>query len=286
MGKAIYFLIIITYYFTHRLRSPTNSENVACATLQIIFNDCNSYFRHLYDELYDNKCDRFFRSSNNSLTATEGQDKARRLAERQKDTNFELYHPKAHSEDKIYYILNKNYKMYIDEAWNENTNIAKTIKAVILHIHTRFDMCASCTNCLSWELKSGVAQFIIDYCHTKNSHKQATYFTALVSSRQPHIVWGHDRRTLPKSPPLHNVIGTQYLFDLYQRRLNLSQDLFNRGHEDFAQAAVSSFFPPSDSSSYLFARADSNTIKIWLSREGNILGICHINLSRSKVSVE
>jgi len=243
-------------------RLPTNTTNIALASLQVIVQEGGLkefYFFHLQDSMQGpggmKVPARFFSSAKNSLSSP-----AYIHLETKKDgfsslrpstfggENFGKYHPFAHSEDKIFYLLNKDYKKFINAIPLGN----KKIRAVILHLHTRLDMCGSCAYALDWELKNGqgFGPKIFKHCQFLNGrgHHGSLAVSALVSSRQEHLVWGASRRTLPEGPPqpvFCYYTPPQGHYNTAHAAFSSSIDLDNfSGTRQFAQSIMPAFNDP------------------------------------------
>lgn len=243
-------------HYDNGFRAPINSENIAYASLQVIFDDSSAQFVHITDTVGGRKQQqvRYFSSStHDSVFSREARDrlnlkKDANLASKPNSFNtddFDLYHPNAHSEDKIYYELSRHYRKYLDKAWGRKPNGTSKIIGVVLHLHTRFDMCGSCAYALDWELNDpqGFGQAILEYCYRLNASRTLTHFSTLVSSRQGFLVWGKERRTLPEGPPLISEPGDyQADYGVYRRQIDLASDL--SVPKKFAQSVVPAFLPP------------------------------------------
>lgn len=243
-------------HHTYGLRSPTNSENSAYASLQIIFDDFSSQFSHITDvvggtEPVETRC--FSSSGHNSHFAGKAMIRLEMKFDAflsSKPSSFTpnelcLYHPTSHSEDKIYYALSEVYRKHIDAAWERKSDGITAIIGVVLHLHTRFDMCGSCAYALDWELNDarGFGQSIIEHCNRLNAGRIITHFSALVSSKQVFLVWGKERRTLPTPPPfLSDHAHYELYYDNYKRQIDFANDLAIP--KKFAQAVVPAFLPP------------------------------------------
>ncbi len=187
--------------------TPTNKENIALASLQVITKGASplkSSFVHLEDEIGGRHIQRtrFFKSTQSRLSA---QAYDRLFEKMRSDTPskpntfdhdvYKYYHKSAHSEDKIFYLLSQEFESLIEGATAGLDPKTDKICAVILHIHTRFDMCGSCAYALDWELddrnKNGFGYKIFDFVqHRNRDHQLPVNVSAIVSSRQEHLVWG------------------------------------------------------------------------------------------------
>jgi len=236
----------------HFLKAPTNKTNFAVAFLEVIMKYDEGKFSRDFVELNDLLDGRsptpttFFSSATsrwkkNAYTRLE----SRMYADNSLKPNsfdgldFSIYHPKAHSEDTIFYVVSRAYRKIIKDIKDKEENIGKKIRAVILHMHTRFDMCGSCAYSLDWELKEGFGRDIFTYCQTLNESKLLPVSVgALVSSRQEYLVWGPSRRTLPV-PPLVSADSAAVLREEYIRTIDFDEDL--DGPKTFAQMVVAPF---------------------------------------------
>lgn len=235
------------------LLAPTNKTNFALASLEVILKDFEGVFYRDSVELNDwfdggvPTLTPFFSSAPSKLTG----DAYRRLEIRMRSDNllkpnsfdgddFSIYHPKAHSEDKIFYVVSREYRKIIDAIKAKEENAGKNIRAVVLHIHTRFDMCGSCAYSLDWELKDGFGRDIFKYCRKLNKNKSLVSVGALVSSRQEYLVWGPSRRTLPVPPLVRTAgISDKELRDEYERTIAFDSDL--DGPKTFSQMLIKPF---------------------------------------------
>lgn len=234
---------------------PTNKENIALASLEVIFKDPAGAFTSQYIELQDQisemgerKYTRFFSSKTSHLS-----DHAYKRLEQKMwfdipskpssfDTyDFSYYHKTAHSEDKIFHLVSRDYDRMIRSCWDARGATDKKIRAVILHIHSRFDMCGSCSYSLDWELKEGFGKSILNLCRTLNaSSLRPIDISSFVSSRQEYLVWGPSRRTLPVPPLLRDPSSTDAeLRDEYKRVIDFSAEL--SASKTFAQSVVQPF---------------------------------------------
>jgi len=266
-------------------RSPTNTKNVALASLQIILKDGDNYdsrFIHIQNQykstidrgsdarifysygkpktpdLRDIRVKAFYKIKDHFNEKTKVAKKTLVSCPSKIDRCFETYHQDVHSEDRIFYELGGKYHSkdgelvpgyirYIDECLKTD-GLTSPILAVVLHIHTRFDMCGTCAYALSWELNSsyGFGDGIFNYCNELNNsipYTKPISFSSLVSSRQSHLVWGSDRRTLPDGPPSIPIYDQKRLFAEYSSPISLG-DLSKR--KKFAQSVIPSFLssPP------------------------------------------
>lgn len=222
-------------------RSPINSENIALACLQIIFADSTTSFMHIPNnigtlgEMYT----RYFGSGANSskdkgnshrhlLNKVNFRCKSKPHSFKKEDLIFS--HPVSHSEDVIYYNMNTKYCEYINFIRNKSQD--KKIEGVILHMHTKFDMCGSCTYALDWEMKypNGFADKIKNHCHELNHDKHiSVHVSAMVSSRQGFLVWDLERRSLPSAPPAHyDRPYSDANYEEYKRGIELVADFSNK----------------------------------------------------------
>lgn len=251
-----------------QLRPPINSENVAFASLQIIFDDFSAQFVHLTDTVGGRTPQHvraFSSSTYNSHTSGEA---ITRLHQKRGENfpskpnsfdtgDFLLYHPNAHSEDKIYYVLSRDYRTHIDQAWRHKPTPTSKIIGVVLHLHTRFDMCGSCSYALDWELNhpEGFGAKILQCCQRLNQTSKALVsFSTLVSSRQGFLVWDKERRTLPEPPPLANPGNYDDDYGVYKRQIGFEEDL--SAPKRFAQAVIPPFLPRiSENPVYEFAKS-------------------------------
>lgn len=239
------------HYSPLYLRSSANKENLALASLQIIMKkpDGTHDFRFVHitsngsrdfssSAPYDNAVKTYFSQKARSGDPLDA--KPSHLSD------CDIYHFKPHSEDRIFYEFSIRYKDYINAAINRDQT--GSILAVVLHIHTRFDMCGTCAYMLNWELKnkSGFGKKIFDYCSGLNNRlfprSPPISFSSLVSSRQDYLVWGPGRRTLPEGPPLTRPLQSpRDLHSAYRKRIDFSVDL--SAERKFAQSFVPSFLP-------------------------------------------
>lgn len=238
------------------LRPPTNSENVAYASLQIIFDDHSAQFIHITDTVggrVQRQVRHFSSSTYDSFFSREARErlnlkKTATLTSKPNsfDTDdLDIYHPNAHSEDKVYYTLSKHYRKYLNTVWDKRPSETSKIIGVVLHLHTRFDMCGSCAYALDWELNhpQGFGHAILEYCNRLNATRTLTHFSALVSSRQGFLVWGKERRTLPEDPPFISNLGTYSAdYGMYKMQIDFANDLSTP--KKFAQSIVPAFLPP------------------------------------------
>jgi len=267
-------------------RPPTNKENLALASLQVTMKNPDGSHDVRLAHIFNSSrhpIDRHFFSyglSHDVRNHFELKVKNKTVVALPNNLDFwQLYHSTPHSEDGIFYEIGgvyaykgytkHGYAHYIDEILGKGSRGA--ILGVVLHIHTRFDMCGTCAYSLSWELNSplGFGNGIFAYCSELNKgipKSQPISFSALVSSRQSHLVWGPDRRTLPSGCPLPDVtIPSEDLWGEYTRKIDFSEDLSKKRR--FAQSATPPFFPvppPAVSSSplYDFAIGLSNAFRI------------------------
>ena len=233
---------------------PTNKENIALASLEVIFKDPAGAFTSQYFDLQDQiggtvrRNTPFFSSKQSHLSYCA----YNRLEQRMRsdipskpssfDTDdFRYYHKTAHSEDKIFHLVSRDYDSMIRNCWDARGAVDKKIRAVILHIHSRFDMCGSCAYSLDWELKEGFGKSILDLCRTLNvSSLHPIDISSFVSSRQEYLVWGPSRRTLPVPPLLRDPSSTEaQLRDEYKKVIDFSSDL--SASKTFAQSVVPPF---------------------------------------------
>jgi hypothetical protein len=194
MGNAI-FRDPKFYSDPYSYKSPTNTTNVALASLEVIMKIDATH--------YDNRCvhilntsaanSRLFLSSDpwnfdvkNYFKRKIGKIPPSIVEPPSLKDHWRHYHPYPHSEDGILYDLggNDQWKGYIDSAINKS--LTGPIVGVVLHIHTRFDMCGTCAYSLSWEFNSplGFGEKIFRHCALKNRTFKAApppAFTALNS---------------------------------------------------------------------------------------------------------
>lgn len=203
-----------------------NTENAALATLQIIIksieepNEVKSIFSALKNSIpsLKNKNDppnklRVFSSKANIgnllLTHTLSKEREKSLPSSDKFHDTAYLHldrlesgmAKFHSENVVFSVLNRTAGELLETALkkiNFDHNVAKII-GVVLHLHTRLDMCGRCTHYLQWELNNevGFAAKLIQKSEKMSRNSDAKiHFMALVSSRQDYLVWGKSRRTV------------------------------------------------------------------------------------------
>jgi hypothetical protein len=203
--------------------NPKNTQNIAAAMLEIITVDLQSKFVDLLNDVPNGRIQQQVRdfSSRNALphAITRVNDKNNSAyISKYKGLKFDILDSKTHSENLIFYVLSRDYKQYIESTM--------PIRAVILHLHTRFDMCGGCAYTLDWELQHnrGFKQQIIQYCEQANKKKHSNQtepknveFAVLVSSRQDYLVWGPSRRSLPP-PPFTSATGAS----AYQKTQSVS----------------------------------------------------------------
>lgn len=212
-----------------KLDSKKNTLNVALASFQIMYRTprsdaVNFYFSHILDG-----SNRFFQSSQDRLSGP-----ALHHLQKKSSSSMVLslpstpskldclhcYHPYAHAEDKIFFVLNKNTDDLLRKAWNSlGAPHGSRIEGVALHLHTRFDMCGNCSYALDWELRSpcGFRERILKFTaeSINKNCKSHVYFLALVSSRQEHLVWGVSLRTLPEFPAVSISRPEEKHYDSY-----------------------------------------------------------------------
>jgi hypothetical protein len=237
-----------------RVPIPTNKENIALASLEVIFKDGAGAFSFAKYDLEDEiggrvrKSTKFFSSKQSHLSgpAYDLLEQKMRFGMASKPSSFgtddfQIYHKSAHSEDKIFYLLGRNYRDIIQKIWKARGNSERKIRAVILHVHSRFDMCGSCAYSLDWELKEGFGKNILDFCGTLNGNYLLPIdVSAFVSSRQEYLVWGPSRRTLPVPPlPRDPSLSHAQLRDEYKRVIDFSRDL--SAPKTFTQSVVPPF---------------------------------------------
>lgn len=233
---------------------PTNKENIALASLEVIFKDPAGALTSHYIELQDQiggtvrRDTPFFSSKQSHLSyhAYKRLEQKMRFDIPSKPSSFDTddfsyYHKTAHSEDKIFHLVSRDYDRMIRECWDARGAADKKIRAVILHIHSRFDMCGSCAYSLDWELKEGFGKSILDLCRTLNaSSLRPIDISSFVSSRQEYLVWGPSRRTLPVPPLLRDPSSTEAkLRDEYKKIIDFSAEL--SALKTFAQSVVPPF---------------------------------------------
>jgi|GEM_PF-5941626 len=96
------------------------------------------------------------------------------------------------------------------------------ILAVVLHLHTRFDMCEGCSYSLDWELQDsqGFKSVITKRCEGHNSThgylNAPICFGVLVSSRENYLTWGIARRTLNNPPPFNGRKSPEAAYQQFQ----------------------------------------------------------------------
>jgi hypothetical protein len=167
------------YLDPYRWKPTTNTTNTALAYLEVIMK--------MDDTHYDSRCVHVLNTS--SLTKPLlflssdrwGYDVKKYFKRKIGQTpptiaepsslkdHWQRYHPHPHSEDGIFYELggSDQWRKYIDSAIYGDQQ--GPIVGVVLHIHTRFDMCGTCAYSLSWELNSplGFGEKIFKYCELK-----------------------------------------------------------------------------------------------------------------------
>jgi hypothetical protein len=113
---------------------------------------------------------------------------------------FNAYHGHPHAEDYIFHELSLNSER-ITQEFSSSIEDEHRIKAAILHVNNRFDMCGNCAYSLDWELRgnNGFANAVIQAANALDVADPNIFFSALVSSRQDYSgVWGPSRRSLPE----------------------------------------------------------------------------------------
>ena len=236
------------------LSTPTNKENLALASLEVILKNSvrtfSSQLYHLEDEIGGRNTGytRFFWSRRSHLS-DHAYDRLNskigyNLPSKPSsfDTNdFGFYHKAAHSEDKIFYLLSRVYRRIIRDIFHKRKDVNERIRAVILHVHSRFDMCGSCAYSLDWELKEGFGRDILNFCRMLNGNSRLPVdISSFVSSRQEYLVWGPSRRTLPVPPLLRDPsLSNEQLQNEYKRIIDFSADL--SGPKTFAQSVILPF---------------------------------------------
>lgn len=208
------------------LRNPTNTTNYASSSIEYIYKKTNGKLRSHIIPMHD--YGNYIFSSARSNLSSQASDhllvKKNHIHPTIPDDYdkkiYEIYKPCAHSEDKIVYLFHNLWETFIEGAITE-IKIAgdfSKLKGVLLHIHTRFDMCGSCEYALDWELENsnGVAQILKKYALGSVDCDDNLKVGAFVSSSQSHLVWGSPRRTLLEGPPTHHAISPETL--LYKTR--------------------------------------------------------------------
>ena len=64
------------------------------------------------------------------------------------------------------------YRKIIRGIFHGRGDVSERIRVVILHVHSRFDMCGSCAYSLDWELKEGFCRDILDFCRILNGNSR------------------------------------------------------------------------------------------------------------------
>ncbi len=263
-------------------RSRTNTKNIALASLQVILENGESRFTHIENQgahlgkphnattdprlfysfgkepgSHSTPTNKLFLRIQGRFKGKIGEHGTTYALPSSLDTCIDTYHQEVHSEERIFYELGElyeykgqtkpGYKHYIDDILAGSAGVR--ISAVVLHLHTRFDMCGICAYSLSWELQKGFGKGIVDYCFELNG-EALPKFSALVSSRQNHLVWKNGRRTLPSGPPLPTKsLPDASIYRGYVGEIDLGE---LSTHKKFAQWAVPSFLPPIAPGSSLF----------------------------------
>jgi hypothetical protein len=254
---------------------PKNSENVALACLQIILSNSQekqSLFIHLFDERggIETENTRFFSTVPGSIHRTHAAERSRMRDKHPIPTkyaahNFQCIGAQAHSENIVYYILSRMASNIIKDALlaKDISNDTYKISGIVLHLHTRLDMCGRCDYSLHWELNDsrGFRDILLKTCADWNSDaRQLVSLGVLVSSRQDYLVWGPSRRTLNYAPPFQASLGN----DNYQQYLALVNFEDLSAKKEAAQGIIPPFLSPEMESSELFEAACSTESTMYL----------------------
>lgn len=275
-----------TLELTKIVRAPMNTTNTALGALQVIITNSSkveAHFLPLIDRLEykrgNVKFTRFFDSNadESPLYALA----AGRLAERldcpetvkskpslldqsilEKQIN---YHP--HSEEKMIACLSIEYEHIIRTVWDRKTIPDGKINAVILHLHTRRDMCGDCAYIIDWELNhpKGFGSKISAFC--KSGALGDPVIAAFVSSRQNHNVWGQDRRILRNGPPADKDQSFA-AFKYYTDPIDLTGSA-----NYFAQHVISPFVNPTVKESLYYRIANNWGATGWASKKMPVVGL-------------
>lgn len=252
---------------------PKNSENVALACLQIILSNSDekqSLFVHLFDERggIETANTRFFSSTPGSMHSTHATERSRMrdkipIPTKYATHNFQCIGAQAHSENIIYYVLSRMDSNIIkrDLRKKEVSNDKYKISGIVLHLHTRLDMCGRCDYSLHWELNDsrGFGAILLKTCNEWNADaRKLVSLGVLVSSRQDYLVWGPSRRTLNHAPPFH-VDPSNNSYQKYSELVKLEKLSANK---EAVQSVIPSFLPPEMENPELFeaARNDESTM--------------------------
>lgn len=245
----------LVLYGAPSFRTPTNSKNIALASLQVIFDNSISAFINIKHNVGGRKplWTRIFKSSGNSSDSGAAKDHLLSKCDYQCESkpdiftrqSIEFCHPVVHSEDLIFYNVSKNYSKYLKKIWDMRPQNSK-ITGVVLHVYTRFDMCGYCTYSLDWEMKNanGFAYKIEQYCHEELNKDRniSVHVSVLVSSKQGFLVFGPERRSLPSAPPLnHSKPYAQDCYDNYERQISFEENFDRR---TYALYVIPAFIRP------------------------------------------
>lgn len=257
-------------------QGPKNSENVALACLQIILSNSDekqSFFVHLFDERggIETANTRFFSSTPGSIHSTHATERSRMrdktpIPTKYANHDFQCLGAQAHSENIIYYVLSRMSSDIIKRDLREKdiSNDKYKISGIVLHLHTRLDMCGRCDYSLHWELNDsrGFGAKLLKICNEWNADaRKLVSVGVLVSSRQDYLVWGPSRRTLNHAPPFHADPrhNSYQKYSKYSELVKLEELSANK---EAVQSVIPSFLPPTIESPELFeaARRDESTM--------------------------
>ena len=179
--------------------------------------------------------------------------------------NFQCIGAQAHSENIVYYILSRMGSNIIKDALLAKgiSNDTYKISGIMLHLHTRLDMCGRCDYSLYWELNDprGFGGILLKTASDWNSDaRQLVSLGVLVSSRQDYLVWGPSRRTLNYAPPFQSSLGN----DNYQQYLALVNFENLSAKREAVQAIIPPFLPPEMENPELFEAACSTESTMYL----------------------
>lgn len=254
---------------------PKNSENVALASLQIILNnpqEKRSLFIHLVDERggIETESTRFFSTVPGSIYRTHAAERSRMrdkfpIPTKYATHEFQCIGAQAHSENIVYYILSRMASNIIKDALQAKdiSNDMHKISGIVLHLHTRLDMCGRCDYSLHWELNDprGFRDTLLKTCTDWNSDaRQLVSLGVLVSSRQDYLVWGPSRRTLNYAPPFQASLGK----DNYQQYIAFVNFEDLSAKKEAVQSVIPSFLPHEMERFDLFDIAQTAELSIYL----------------------
>lgn len=256
-------------------QGPKNSENVALACLQIILSNPQAkqaLFIHLFDERggIETENTRFFSTVPGSIYRTHAAERSRMRDKHPIPTkytahNFQCIGAQAHSENIVYYILSRIGSNIIKDTLLAKgiSNDTYKISGIVLHLHTRLDMCGRCDYSLYWELNDprGFGDMLLKTCTDWNSDaRQLVSLGGFVSSRQDYLVWGPSRRTLNYAPPFQASLGSGN----YQQYLALVNFEELSAKKEVAQAIIPPFLSPEMECPELFEAACSTEPTMYL----------------------